>query len=29
VPEVMEHAIELKVPLKVDYHYGPTWYDAK
>ncbi|TCL51840.1 DNA polymerase I [Thermolongibacillus altinsuensis] len=29
VPEVMEHAIELKVPLKVDYHFGPTWYDAK
>ncbi|MCL6588169.1 MAG: DNA polymerase I, partial [Anoxybacillus sp.] len=29
VPEVMEHAIELRVPLKVDYHYGPTWYDAK
>ena len=29
VPEVMEHAIELAVPLKVDYSYGPTWYDAK
>lgn len=29
VPEVMEHAVELKVPLKVDYSYGPTWYDAK
>ncbi|PEB51342.1 DNA polymerase I [Bacillus pseudomycoides] len=29
VPEVMEHAIELVVPLKVDYSYGPTWYDAK
>ncbi len=29
VPEVMEHAIELKVPLKVDFSYGPTWYDAK
>jgi DNA polymerase I len=29
VPEVMEHAIELNVPLKVDYSYGPTWYDAK
>lgn len=29
VPDVMEHAIELKVPLKVDYAYGPTWYDAK
>ena len=29
VPEVMEHAIELDVPLKVDYSYGPTWYHAK
>lgn len=29
VPEVMEQAIELNVPLKVDYAYGPTWYDAK
>ncbi|MEK4222787.1 DNA polymerase I [Bacillus sp. FSL W8-0116] len=29
VPDVMEHAVELKVPLKVDYAYGPTWYDAK
>ncbi|MBB6282596.1 DNA polymerase-1 [Geobacillus subterraneus] len=29
VPEVMEQAVELRVPLKVDYHYGPTWYDAK
>ncbi|MCM3663733.1 DNA polymerase I [Mesobacillus subterraneus] len=29
VPDVMENAIELKVPLKVDYSYGPTWYDAK
>ncbi|MFD2681555.1 DNA polymerase I [Bacillus seohaeanensis] len=29
VPEVMENALELKVPLKVDYSYGPTWYDAK
>lgn len=29
VPEVMEQAIELRVPLKVDYHFGPTWYDAK
>ncbi|MED3563107.1 DNA polymerase I [Bacillus xiapuensis] len=29
VPEVMEHALELKVPLKVDYAYGPTWFDAK
>ena len=29
VPEVMEHAIELNVPLKVDFDYGDTWYDAK
>lgn len=29
VPEVMEHAVELSVPLKVDYSSGPTWYDAK
>lgn len=29
VPEVMENAVELKVPLKVDYSYGPTWFDAK
>ena len=29
VPEVMEQAIELNVPLKVEYAFGPTWYDAK
>lgn len=29
VPEVMEHAVELDVPLKVDYCFGPTWFDAK
>ncbi|MFB1080451.1 DNA polymerase I [Jeotgalibacillus sp. JSM ZJ347] len=29
VPEVMESAVELSVPLKVDYSYGNTWYDAK
>ncbi|WP_147532594.1 DNA polymerase I [Bacillus marasmi] len=29
VPDVMENAIQLKVPLKVDYAYGPTWFDAK
>ncbi|GHH97266.1 DNA polymerase I [Neobacillus kokaensis] len=29
VPLVMENAIELDVPLKVDYAYGPTWFDAK
>ncbi|WP_409297280.1 DNA polymerase I [Peribacillus sp. SCS-26] len=29
VPEEMENAVELNVPLKVDYAYGPTWFDAK
>ncbi|WP_261133214.1 DNA polymerase I [Bacillus sp. Marseille-Q3570] len=29
VPDVMEHAVQLDVPLKVDYSYGNTWYDAK
>ncbi len=29
VPEVMESAISLDVPLKVDVSYGDTWYDAK
>ncbi|HZH60051.1 MAG TPA: DNA polymerase, partial [Metabacillus sp.] len=29
VPDVMENAVELKVPLKVDYSYGNSWYDAK
>ncbi|OLN22662.1 DNA polymerase I [Domibacillus antri] len=29
VPDVMENAFELDVPLKVDYSFGPTWYDAK
>ncbi|WP_163101261.1 DNA polymerase I [Peribacillus alkalitolerans] len=29
VPEEMESALELKVPLKVDYAYGSSWYDAK
>jgi len=29
VPEVMERAMSLNVPLKVDLNYGPTWYDAK
>lgn len=29
VPEVMENAIALSVPLKVDFSYGRTWYDAK
>ncbi|PPA71790.1 DNA polymerase I [Jeotgalibacillus proteolyticus] len=29
VPEVMEKAVELSVPLKADFSYGDTWYDAK
>ncbi|WP_455675959.1 DNA polymerase I [Pradoshia sp.] len=29
VPEEMENAIQLSVPLKVDYSFGDTWYDAK
>lgn len=29
VPDVMEHAYKLKVPLKVDFSHGLTWYDAK
>lgn len=29
VPEVMEHALDMDVPLKVDYSFGPTWYHAK
>lgn len=29
VPEVMENAIKLIVPLKVDYAYGASWYDTK
>ncbi len=29
VPEVMEHAVKLQVPLKVDSNYGDSWYDAK
>lgn len=29
VREEMEQAVQLKVPLKVDTAYGPTWYDAK
>lgn len=29
VPEVMENAIELAVPLKVDFNNGSTWYEAK
>jgi len=29
VPEVMENAIELKVPLKADVSCGRSWYEAK
>ena len=29
VPEVMESAVKLNVPLKVDSSYGDSWYDAK
>lgn len=29
VPEVMEQAVALHVPLKVDSSFGHTWYEAK
>lgn len=29
VEEIMEHALELDVPLRVESDYGDTWYDAK
>ncbi|WP_425589840.1 DNA polymerase I [Fictibacillus fluitans] len=29
VPQVMESALGLDVPLKVDLNHGDTWYDAK
>ncbi|GAB2722687.1 DNA polymerase I [Paenibacillus thermoaerophilus] len=29
VPEVMESALELDVPLKVDVSWGDNWYEAK
>ncbi len=29
VPDVMENAVQLDVPLKVDMDYGNTWFDAK
>ncbi|MBN6188022.1 DNA polymerase I [Aneurinibacillus sp. BA2021] len=29
VPDVMEHALTLDVPLKVDVNYGKSWYEAK
>src|SRR5690625_3551414 len=28
VPEVMEQTVTLDVPLKVDYAYGKSWFDA-
>ncbi|CCE59366.1 TPA: DNA polymerase I [Staphylococcus argenteus] len=29
VEDIMENALQLDVPLKVDSSYGATWYDAK
>ncbi|HEY9735859.1 MAG TPA: DNA polymerase I [Trichocoleus sp.] len=29
IPEVMETAVDLKVPLKVEAHAGPNWMEAK
>lgn len=29
VTDVMEETVSLQVPLKVDYEFGATWYDAK
>ncbi|MFB1050858.1 DNA polymerase I [Paraliobacillus sp. JSM ZJ581] len=29
VPKIMEETVSLSVPLKVDYTYGTTWFDAK
>ncbi|TMN21146.1 DNA polymerase I [Lentibacillus cibarius] len=29
VPAIMEHTVDLNVPLKVDYEYGDSWFDAK
>lgn len=29
VPDVMENAVALSVPLKVDSAHGDSWYDAK
>lgn len=29
VPSVMDSAVKLAVPLKVESGYGPTWYDIK
>ncbi|GGB27677.1 DNA polymerase I [Virgibacillus dakarensis] len=29
VPATMEHTVELDVPLRVEYQYGKSWFDAK
>lgn len=29
VKEVMEHTVDLAVPLKVDSSFGNNWYEAK
>ena len=29
VPQVMESAVKLNVPLKVDFAFGDTWFDTK
>ncbi|SFD60277.1 DNA polymerase I [Lentibacillus persicus] len=29
VPAIMEKTVDLDVPLKVDYEYGDSWFDAK
>ncbi|MEN2765591.1 DNA polymerase I [Ornithinibacillus xuwenensis] len=29
VPAMMENTVELNVPLKAEYAYGDSWYDAK
>ena len=29
VPSVMDSAVKLAVPLKVESGFGPTWYDIK
>ncbi|WP_047981619.1 DNA polymerase I [Ornithinibacillus contaminans] len=29
VPAMMENTVELSVPLKAEYAYGDSWYDAK
>ncbi|SFB24754.1 DNA polymerase I [Lentibacillus halodurans] len=29
VPATMENTVDLNVPLKIDYEYGDSWFDAK